>query len=312
MVQYRILSADEFPTAVKLWVDVFGVEAPYFQTLLEGGTSDDFSLGAFEGDRLVSSVHVFMRRYRDLAGVPLKVGGIGSVSTLPEARSKGYSSQLLQMSILEMAERKCIWSYLGTGVNDHYARHGWRTVSTPGFIGTLWPSAVSSTIQPSKVTAPLLTAMAAVHASHSKYLPMANDRSTAMWNHAIRYRVSEPTDEVYISHKDSELTAYLVCRLKDGQLDLVEAACREGADQALRDLVRQRLRMAAGQGLKRAICLLPKGNEAFPSFIEACQRIQPAEDRAWMVRPIADRIPWPDLVALHADPRGRRSDLDNF
>lgn len=300
------------PTAIQLWVNVFGIEEAFFQTLLDGGDSDDFSLGAFEGDRLLSSVHVFMRHFRNRAGEPLKVGGIGSVSTLPEARSKGYSSQLLQMSILKMADRKCIWTYLGTGVNDHYSRHGWRTVSTPYYRGTLWPAIKPPAIQPSRVTENLINAMATVYGAHSRTLPMANDRSKKMWNSAVKYRITGPQDEVFITYKGSDLTAYLVSRQREDGIDLVEAACREGSDQALRDLVRTRLQQASAEGLRKVICFLPKASEAFPAFIEACQGIQPAEERGWMVQPIADRISWPDLVAIHADPRGRRSDLDNF
>ena len=30
------------------------------------------------------------------------------------------------------------------------------------------------------------------------------------------------------------------------------------------------------------------------------------------LRPIADRISWPDLLALYGDPRGRHGDLDAF
>lgn len=312
MVQYRTLSRNELPIAVSLWVEVFGVEAPFFQTLLDGGESDDFSLGAFEGDRLLSSVHVFMRRFRNQAGEPLKVGGIGSVSTHPDARKKGYSSQLLQMSILKMADQNCVWSYLGTGVNDHYARHGWRTVSTPYYRGTLWPAAKPKAMQASRVTDSLLGAMATVYGAYSRNLPMANDRSIKLWNTAVKYRVTGAQDEVYIAYKGSELTSYLVCRQHQNGIDLVEAACREGSDQSLRDIVHHRLQLASSEGLRQVTCLLPKASEAFPAFIEACQRIQPAEDRSWMVQPIADRISWPELVAIHADPRGRRSDLDNF
>jgi predicted N-acetyltransferase YhbS len=312
MVQYRTLSRNEMPIAVKLWVEVFGVEAPFFQTLLDGGEADDFSLGAFEGDRLMSSVHVFMRRFRSQSGEPQKVGGIGSVSTHPDARKKGYSSQLLQMSILKMADKHCVWSYLGTGVNDHYARHGWRTVSTQYYRGTLWPAVKPKGFEATRVTDTLLGQMSTVYGSQTRNQPMANDRSKKLWSTAIRYRVTGPNDDLHTAHRGSDLAAYLVSRRQTDGIELVEAACREGSDESLRDLIRSRLQSASADGICKAACLLPKASEAFPAFIEACQAIQPAEDRAWMVQPIADRISWPELMAIHADQRGRRSDLDNF
>ena len=312
MVVLRNLSSDEIPTAVQLWVDVFGMEAAFFQTLLDGGEPDDFSLGAFEGDRLVSSVHVFMRRYRNLYGQPLKVGGIGSVSTLPEARRQGHSLQLLQMSLDQMAERRCIWSYLVTGVNDHYARHGWRTVSTPLFRGTIKESNWAEPIEASEVTTALLDDMASVHESSLRNTPMANARSKSMWDNAIRYRISGANDAVFTYYRGNELFAYLVCRRNDDTLDLIEGTCRNGAGQDLKELVRKRLALAAKEGFRKVAWLMPEASEAFPALVTACDEVFPGEDRSWMLRPIADRIPWMNLLAIHTDPRGRRSELDNF
>ena len=64
MVTFRTLTPEEMPTAVQLWVDVFGVEAPFFQTLLDGDPPGGVSVGAFEDGKLVSSVHVFIRWFR--------------------------------------------------------------------------------------------------------------------------------------------------------------------------------------------------------------------------------------------------------
>jgi len=311
MAIYRTLSTSEIEAAVDLWVEVFGVEAPYFQTLLDGDDSDAVSLGAFEEGRLVSSVHVFIRWFRGREGRPQRVGAIGSVSTAPNARSRGHSSHLLQMAIQEMEARDCVWSYLGTGVNNHYAKQGWRTVSTPYFKGVPKEGMIEP-LEVVMVTDELLEAMALIHDEYSQIRPMANARSRQMWHTAVRYRITGHLDEVYTWNESGVISAYLVARRAESHVELIEAACREGTEDDLRDLVRKRLLRARKDQFHQVVCHLPEESEGFSAFAAACTEVSPAEDRSWMARPIANRITCPDLAALLADPRGRRSDLDNF
>jgi len=308
MTSYRLLTAEEIPSAVQLWVEVFAVEAEFFNSLLRGGDADDFSVGAFEEGRIVSSVHVFMRWFRDREGRPQKVGGIGSVSTLPDHRAKGHSSKLLALAIEGMAARGCVWSYLGTGVNPHYARAGWRTVSTPYFTGHSKPVTDSVELQKQPVTDWLLEQMAVVHTDYSRSRPMANDRSPAIWSHAVRYRVSRPEDEVFARFSGTDLTAYLVCNRNQEGVELVEATCLTGFEDDLQNLARQRIASASGQ----VTSSLEEGGPAHLAFMEACSRVTRREDLAWMVRPIANGVGFPELMAIQGDPRGRRSGLDNF
>ncbi len=58
------------------------------------------------------------------AGVRLRIGGIGAVSTAPDARGKGYMSQLLPHVIGEMRRLKYPISWLG-GDRQRYGAFGW-------------------------------------------------------------------------------------------------------------------------------------------------------------------------------------------
>lgn len=58
------------------------------------------------------------------AGVPLRVGGIGAVSTLPEARGQGHMGRLLQHVIGEMRRLDYPLSWLG-GDRQRYNSYGW-------------------------------------------------------------------------------------------------------------------------------------------------------------------------------------------
>lgn len=93
MATYRTVTPEEVPAAVSLWDEVFGVGRVFFESLLAGDGPDahDRLLVAEEDGKFVSSVHVFLRRQRDLEGTPRQVGAIGSVSTLPDHRGRGHS-----------------------------------------------------------------------------------------------------------------------------------------------------------------------------------------------------------------------------
>lgn len=58
------------------------------------------------------------------AGVRLRIGGIGAVATAPDARGKGYMSQLLPHVIAEMRRLEYPISWLG-GDRQRYGRFGW-------------------------------------------------------------------------------------------------------------------------------------------------------------------------------------------
>ena len=308
MASYRVLMPEEIPTALTLWVDVFGVEAAFFQSLLDSADPDDVSLGAFEGDKLVSSVHVFMRWLRNSEGTPLKVGGIGSVSTLPEARGKGHSSRLLQMAIHEMEERGCVWSGLGTGVNDHYAKQGWRTISVPAFRGNLRQDLAGHAVSRSVVDSDLLTAMARVHDVYSSNRPLFNARSSSHWQHSALYRTTAPTDSVYTVTEANQLAAYIACRESGDEVTLAEAACLPGKESCLSDLIKDCLTSASTRGIRTVRYELPEDSGVFPAFADSCSETWPTEDRSWMTRPIFQpnqlgRSDGPPRI----DPRGQRS-----
>jgi predicted acetyltransferase len=63
------------------------------------------------------------------AGLPLAIGGIGAVSTAPEARGKGYMTRLLDHAIDEMRRLGYPASWLG-GDRQRYNSFGWENAAT--------------------------------------------------------------------------------------------------------------------------------------------------------------------------------------
>lgn len=80
-----------------------------------------------ENGKIVSHVGVYPIEVVT-AGVPLTLGGIGAVSTSPEARGKGYMTQLLYHAIDEMRAKGYPVSWLG-GDRQRYNTFGWEVAS---------------------------------------------------------------------------------------------------------------------------------------------------------------------------------------
>jgi len=80
-----------------------------------------------ENGKIVSHVGVYPIEIVT-AGVALRVGGIGAVSTAPEARGKGYMTQLLYHAIDEMRRIGYPISWLG-GDRQRYGTFGWEHAS---------------------------------------------------------------------------------------------------------------------------------------------------------------------------------------
>lgn len=297
----RILDPSEYPTAVKLWVEVFNVPAPFFETLLAAG--ENVSVGTFVDGELVSSVHVFMRWVRDRKGEWQKVGGIGSVSTHENHRRQGHSGRLLTLAIEEMGRAGCAWSYLGTGVNDHYARYGWWTYSTRSWRleGDL-ASGSAAEVRELTTSEADLAAMAKVYEAHSE-APMKHLRSEGGWRTAIAYRLKPP---ILGFPADGPLEGYLVGNAGEDAWAVTELV---GSSSVKKVLAGEFLRRANEAGIRKLV--FNTGRDLAEEAIPGAAFI-PSEGRYMMARPIGGRISDSDLAAVLADPRGRHCDLDNF
>jgi GNAT superfamily N-acetyltransferase len=150
-VLFRSIETGAQEAALELWCRVFGVNRPYFERYFQVDpwyrTGD--CLGAWDGDALVSAVHVCRRPLRH-EGETLWCGSIANVATLPEYRARGLSRELLSQSIDRMEAEGMDFSILFTGRFGHYAPLGWEHVRIPTAVLTLsgdaagdepWPAA---------------------------------------------------------------------------------------------------------------------------------------------------------------------------
>ena len=301
MAEYRVLGLGERPP-VGLWSDTFHLEPASFEATLQAG--EEISLAAFEDGVAVSSVHVFVREVRDRWGRPLRVGRVSNVCTHPEHRKRGHSGTLLKMALKEMEGAGCVWSLLATRVHDHYARRGWRTVSTPTPWGRVHEEASGEAIGLTTDDA-TLTVMATLYDADSAERPLAMLRSPGAWRGVVRERLAgRPL--VLGAYDGDRLAAYVIAIRPWGHWAVVEAAGDAAHLPGLFGAVAARLRQRVDLYVEAH---LPEG-PTMDAFVGVVDRVRPGENRETMLRPIADRIAWPDLLALYGNPRGLYGDLD--
>ncbi len=127
-VEFRALRAAE----LEAWFDhaetVFSVPRQHFVNHWSNDPWKDLEgiRVAVDGGRIASTVRLFLRRMY-LGGVPVAVGGIGEVSTLPEYRRRGLATRLLQDAVGFMRERGIALSSLA-GDQRIYGAEGWERI----------------------------------------------------------------------------------------------------------------------------------------------------------------------------------------
>jgi predicted acetyltransferase len=133
MIEFRTMRNED----IENWFDhcaiVFGngENTPYWRDKFVNGWYDDpFSTtdGVFlavEDGKILSSVSVFLREVY-LEGDKISMGGIGSVSTKPEARGKGLAGRLLENTVTYMENKRIKISLLATNLIGYYKKFGWQ------------------------------------------------------------------------------------------------------------------------------------------------------------------------------------------
>ena len=96
--------------------------------LYQPENADNFRIIRQNG-RIVSCVAIFSAHVQ-WGDAVLKIGGIGGVSTHPDARKQGLAGRILVNCIETMQEQDYDLSILWTGIHDYYRRWGWEHAGT--------------------------------------------------------------------------------------------------------------------------------------------------------------------------------------
>jgi predicted acetyltransferase len=317
-IEYRAVRVNEEPEAMRLWTSIFPVPEPFFQTLMdvqEDRTLDQTRVAHQDG-KIVSALHVFYRQNRGLGDRILKMGAIGSVATYEEARKQGHSGRLLQ-DVIELMERDgCDWSLLFTGVNNHYARYGWKTIPTYSRHGELRDdSPVDSRYEVETITDPwdLLPELKRIYDAFNTSRPLSTVRTLRAWQTAIYYRMGPASGATtFLARRDGQLVGYAVVKNGQDSISIEEVGCLPGEDESLIALLDAASVKGREVGKHRLSAMLPN-EPAIDAALESVTRGLTREEHGYvMARPIGDRMTMADVEALFAAPGAIHWSLDNF
>lgn len=302
-----------------LWTGVFGVGSWLFQSLSDStaGRSLEHTRVAVDSDgRIVSAVDVSMRDLGGIDGKPLKVGGIGSVATLDDARRQGHSGRLLEDAIALMERERCAWSFLFTGTHHHYERYGWVRMPLRGRNANLknvLPKAGGYQIEPLPGDGEWpLAEMAGIFSVFNEGRPLTHVRSQACWEIATLVRLQQPERRTWGASSDSSLVAYITATFNNDEMTIDEACSLPDHSGALGDLFIAAGEEAANASLQRVSFLLPQ-EEALDAAIAAISDgVEPFERGHTMARLMNGGLSVDDLKALFSHPTCHHYELDNF
>jgi predicted acetyltransferase len=254
---------------MELWTGAFGDAGWIFDSLNEGTTDRrlEHTLVAEVDGRLVSGVDVFIRPMRDEAGLPVQVGGIGSVATHEDFRRQGHSGKLLLAAIELMVAEECAWSLLFTGTFSHYARYGWEETPWRRTVG----GKRSGTVGGGKFEISALgnvgpwplEDLARVYSAFNALRPMSHVRTPLYWEIPIRVRLERPERRTCVARRAGEVVGYVVSSVGDEGLELIEAGYLTGAEDCVTGLFAAALEGSIG----RVALSLPR-DEVFDAAVE--------------------------------------------
>lgn len=299
---------------MELWVGAFGEVGWIFESLNAGTTDRKLShtLVTEDEGKIVAAVDVFIREMRDEHGRPVKVGGIGSVATLPDHRQKGHSGRLLQESIRLMEREGCAWSLLFTGLHGHYGRYGW--VVTP------WRMRVGAGLRTrARSNAHDIAALgnqgpwpmgqlAQIYATFNALRPLSHVRTDLYWDIPIRVRLERPNARTWIARAGQRVLGYLVANLQESGLEIVEIGFRPGAEESVPELLD-----AALAGTQGEVSIQLPSDPVIDAYLdEMFERITWGELGYIMSRPIAPDWSIERIRAMTDLPNAHHWSLDSF
>ena len=236
----------------------------------------------------VSVVQIFDRPMR-IGDCVVRLGGVGSVGTLPEHRRSGHSLAVLRDAARYMEAEGYDLSFLGTGVPAHYARAGWVQHPTYSYeveLGTelkgTSPDAAPGEQVASVAVEPFdperhLGEVIAIFEAFNRARTGTLVRTGEYWRRLPRWR---PYDlkRCWVARSESRLQAYLFAT----EPDVVEFGCHPGDEGALAGLVRHALAAAASAGKERLSARIPTECRSLFEIL-GCS-LSRRESSAWMGR----------------------------
>ncbi|MFI1094157.1 GNAT family N-acetyltransferase [Streptomyces sp. NPDC020917] len=236
-MRYRTATAADEPGLHALWAAAFPdagtVSALWGQD--QGRHARTF-LAEDDSGRVVSALHYLPRPIRSATGRPQRVGCLGSVATLPDARGRGHVRRLLAAAVDAMTADGCAWSLLFTGTPQVYEAAGWRTFAAPGWSGPLaerapHPGAAAVRLS----TRADLPALRALRDGFDATRPLTTVRSADDWEHRVPVWYAPPAAILIAEDTErapSPLGFAVLRHPAPGEAEIAEMALAPGREAA--------------------------------------------------------------------------------
>lgn len=196
--------------------------------------------GCLVDGRVVSVVHL-MRRKAYVNGGQWSFGAIAGVSTLPEFRSRGYSSKLMRLAAEKIIEDGHDFGLLGTDINPFYEKLGWFDVpKTSMAVDISGPISLELTAEVD-ADIPWQT-LAPIYEAFNTDRPFAVVRTPEYWRGWAETWFKGTTR--LLVRDGSEAVAYAIVRSRPDKMDLEEVGWLPDCSDVARQLANQLLALA--------------------------------------------------------------------
>ncbi|MCG9895945.1 MAG: GNAT family N-acetyltransferase [Fimbriimonadaceae bacterium] len=306
-------SEGEWADGLVLWEKVFEVGPWLFHSLHRSAPYrdlDDCSVAVVDGE-IVAAVDVFFRDVYDSEGMLRRMGGIGSVATLPEYRKQGLSGRLLERALEVMEKKGAEWSLLFTGVNSHYARYGWFDTPTLRWdvripVGLPNPRPEWAISETRYLRLEDILSLRPAHEAFNAGRPLTTHRTETMWKVAVRERFNRP-DWVCLTATRGDRLAFLAAQIGSEWFEVREL---KGDEEGLQALLSHVAALAHAKGADAGGFQIPADLVPLVEsvFGPAVAKPQPYA----MSRPIADRMSRDEIEAMFASPASVHYGGDDF
>ncbi|GAA2093574.1 hypothetical protein GCM10009801_60890 [Streptomyces albiaxialis] len=256
------------PALHALWATCFGPSAAHLPALhaLDPDRHRRTFVAARPGDGAPEAVVVVVPRLvRDADGAPQRVGGIGSVATLPAARGRGLVRGLLGEAVHAMRAEGFAWSLLFTGTPGVYEGAGWRTFARMYAEGEPTRRAPSRTGHRVREAAP--SELPRLHTAR----PLTAVRTPDDWRVRVPAWYGPGALWLVAEHPAARTpVGYAVSHRTGGQaLALAEFGSLPGAEDCLPDLFAAHAAHACREGVERVrVPLTPDARPALPHLVQ--------------------------------------------
>ncbi len=169
-------------------------------------------LVAEEAGALVSCVQIFPQRMR-VAGIPVTMGGIGTVWTAPAERGRGIASEVLRAVADELRARETRISLLYSTRASFYARAGWERWPVHRWLLRRGEARAAEVSSPGFQIEPFdrardLEDVRALHDAWSGQRDGTAVRDARAWESSLRV-AGNPLEEFLVARRDGRVLAYL-------------------------------------------------------------------------------------------------------